>query len=160
MVTAKESRVTVSLHLNKNLYTLLKRCSKIEKRPMSRIVDQLLENNLDKYQFETLEKWEAEEEHRRMLEQIEAHEEQDQEYDQDHAPLPIDAIVERLKKNLESLEKLKPNQNISRGKIAAWKADILSKYKKAEQDAHKQHKERKKRRANHWRDVCRKLPLE
>ena len=58
MPSAKKDRVTVSLHLDKRLYTLLKRCSAIEEMPMSRIVDDLLQSHLEKYQYHSIEEME------------------------------------------------------------------------------------------------------
>lgn len=55
MPSANKDRFTISLHLDKRICALLKRCSAIEKIPMSRIVDQQLSPYLEKYSYDTKE---------------------------------------------------------------------------------------------------------
>lgn len=46
----KTLRIRATFNIEKNLYELLKISSQVEKKPMSRIIDNLLRNHVSQYQ--------------------------------------------------------------------------------------------------------------
>ena len=156
MPSAKKDRVTVSLHLDRRLYTLLKRCSLLEEMPMSRIVDDLLESQLAKYQYDSLERSEKEEENKIMYEAILEHE-QEQDFGPDD--IPVDEKVKELRRKIASLEEIEPSEKYPLEILEAWKAQLISKCTEAEKEALERLKAQRLEMMKRWKEACEKFPL-
>jgi len=63
-----KGRIRVTLNLDAKIYDLAKRMSKVEQKPISRIVDEALRPIVERYGFQTPEEWEEEYRHRDFAE--------------------------------------------------------------------------------------------
>jgi hypothetical protein len=59
MPSANKDRITVSLHVDKDIYKLAKRWSRIEGKPISRLFDEVFAPHVEAYKYPTPEDWYA-----------------------------------------------------------------------------------------------------
>lgn len=83
MPSANKDRIRVTLHVDRGIYSLLQKMSKVEQKPMSRIIDEAIKPLVERYQFPTPESWERFDIERKVSEGI-------LDFDMEH----IDSVIE------------------------------------------------------------------
>lgn len=150
MPSANKDRVTMSLHLDKRVYALLKRCSAFEKQPMSRIVDQQLSLYVEKYGYDTMEESELGERYR--LEELARQEEiQAMTYE----PSREDELT-IIANSLASLEKDKKAPQDAIRQLREYYLENLS---EAEKKRIEQIKTEQKAESDRWKEIAKQYPL-
>lgn len=154
MPSAKKDRVTISLHLNKRIYILLKRCGEFEKTPMSRIVDKVLESYVEKYESESLEDMEhldsIMKEERAREEELEMYEAMD-----NHSENRLDNFASQI----SFLEKNHRNHNMPKELLDQFLTYIESQTSEEEQVEIQKLKELHEIENERWRKITEKYPL-
>jgi hypothetical protein len=150
MPSANKDRVTISLHLDKRIYSLLKRCSEFEKQPMSRIVDQVLEPYVIKYQYDTLEEMEIGEDHR-LRDLAEEEEIERMTYEP-----PADSHLASIAEMLSSLE---GKQDAPIRAIEEMREYYTMKLSESEKERIQQIQEERLSESERWKKAVAKYPL-
>lgn len=150
MPSAKKDRVTISLHLDKRIYSLLKRCSEFEKQPMSRIVDQVLEPYVIKYKYDTLEEMKIGEDYR-LMELAEKEEIEEITYE-----APVDSHLYSIAEMLSSLEGKK---DAPLRAIEEMREYYTMKLSESEKERIHQIQEERLSESERWKKAVSKYPL-
>lgn len=159
MPSAKKDRVTISLHLDKRIYALLKRCSEFEKEPMSRIVDRVLEPHVEKYESETLEGMEGLDSVMKQV-RLEREEREEQEYytrmesnntSSDH--------LDGFARQLADFETNQKRYNMPEKLIRQFRDYVKSETTKAELEKVNDLKKTHKIESQRWFTITEKYPL-
>lgn len=150
MPSTNKDRVTISLHLDKRTHALLKRCSAIEKQPMSRFVDKQLGLYLEKYAYDTFEESEIAEPYR--LEEIARAEELEM-MTYEHTR---DDELSSLANNLSSLEDL---TGAPVEAIQELRNYLLGGLNESEHTRITQLQKEKQAESDRWKEIAKKYPL-
>ncbi len=156
MPSANKDRVTISLHLDKRLYTLLKRCSAYEKEPMSRIVDKILEPYVEKYESETLEDMNDLDS---IMKQERAQQEEKEYIDRLDDCQSGDNRLDAFARQLVGLEANRDRYNMPQKFIDQFEEYIKSETSKAEQKEIEKRKELHTKESKRWIEITKKYPL-
>jgi hypothetical protein len=154
MPSANKDRTTVSFHIDKKLYVLLKRCSAIENLPMSRIIDSVIRPYVEKYQFDTLEEWEKADELKRFLQSVEEEPEGPSEEEM------IAAEAEALRTTLDKMEKARNEGKLTDEKYEYFKNHYIGELSKAEDEALENRRKKREEKIRKWQKVCKEFPIE
>lgn len=154
MPSAKKDRVTISLHLDKRLYALLKRCSEFEKLPMSRIVDKVLEPYVEKYESATLEDMEAIDSY---MKQERAEIEQQEMYDSMEEQ--VEDRLESLARQIHQLEENHQRHGMPKKLLDQFLDYVDSETTKSDKAQIEQLKLKGKAQSQRWLDIVEKYPL-
>lgn len=147
-------KIRATFYIDKRLYQLLKRCSEIEQIPMSSIIENdILEERLGKYSYDSLKEWEDYEKH--VLPE-ESEEKENKEYWNYYTNSPegkLDSAKHLISKQLkEGVIKEERANNLIRQAEGKYQEDMEAQIKEEE--------EKRKKMEERWRKAIQKFPLE
>lgn len=156
MPSANKDRVTISLHLDKRLYVLLKRCSDFEKEPMSRIVDRVIEPYVEKYESDTLEDMAGLDS---VMKEVRARKEEEEKYESMEVVNNTNNRLDGFARQLADFETNLEKYNMPKKLFLQFRDYVESETTKAEQEKVEKLKEIHKAESQRWLKITKKYPL-
>ncbi len=148
----------LNIKLDTELSQLLKRCSAIEKRTVSDIVNSLIQPYLVKYRFDSLEEWENAREMMEM-EKLMTDFDKNDNFDPNH--IPFDTQIIGLRRKLDDLDREIKNSGASTPSTELQKLrfSLVEELSFAETEALKKQRHTRTEHSETWKKTCTEIPL-